>query len=127
MVGGQVKLPPAKMKNWGIEYVKVARMIKKTYFAVLFLLTILLSACTNSDPGPLAGNWQTTGSIPMNVQFRKGESETLGIIEKVSYEIKGNDVLVTSENGIAKGMTIRYAITGKDTVRSELGSLQRVK
>jgi len=30
------------------------------------------------------------GVVPMTVQFRAGETETMGFIEKVSYEIKGN-------------------------------------
>ncbi|OUD14680.1 hypothetical protein TPSD3_09070 [Thioflexithrix psekupsensis] len=68
-----------------------------------------------------------SGLMPMTVQFRKGETETMGIIEKVSYKISGNDVLVTYEDGIMKGTTMRYTIADKDTVKTELGLLQRVK
>ncbi|MFC3717526.1 hypothetical protein ACFONC_15345 [Luteimonas soli] len=49
------------------------------------------------------------------------------MIEKVSYKREGNDVLVTNLDGIAKGTTFRYTMTGPDTARSELGNLRRVK
>lgn len=63
----------------------------------------------------------------MTVQFRSGETETLGVIEKVSYEVKGNDVLVTYTDGIAKGMTMKYTMIGQDTAQTELGTLQRIQ
>ena len=49
------------------------------------------------------------------------------MIEKVSYEVKGNDVIVTYKDGLAKGTAMRYTVTGPNTLRTELGSLQRVK
>jgi hypothetical protein len=101
-------------------------MIKKTILAVQLLLLTLLSACTNNDPGPLAGTWKMR-EMPITVQFRSGETESLGMIDKVSYEIKGSDVLVTFKEGMAKGTTLRYTITGNGTARTELGTLQRVK
>jgi len=67
------------------------------------------------------------GLMPMTVKFRHGETEALGIIEKVSYEIKGNDVIVTYQDGMAKGMAMRYTVTGPNTVRTEIGVLQRIK
>lgn len=66
------------------------------------------------------------GLMPMTVQFRSGETESLGMIEKVSYEVKDNDVLVTYKDGMVKGMTIRYTITGQNTAQTELGLLQRI-
>lgn len=65
--------------------------------------------------------------MPMTIQFRDGETEALGIIEKVSYEVKGNDVIVTYLGGIAKGMAVRYTMTGPNTARTEIGELQRIK
>jgi hypothetical protein len=91
------------------------------------LLVFGLSACTNDDPGPLKGTWKMNGAFPMTVQFRDGESETMGIIEKVSYEIKGNQVLVTLENGPMKGMAARYVIANTNTVTAPFGALTRLK
>lgn len=66
------------------------------------------------------------GPIPMKTTFRSGETETWGVIEKVSYKTVGNDVLVTYEDGIAKGTTLRYTMTGPNTISTELGNLRRV-
>ena len=89
--------------------------------------TLLLAACSNRDPGPLAGTWRMAGAMPMTVQFRTGETEALGIIEKVSYEVKGSDVFVKYESGLMKGSAVRFTVTGKDSARSELGVLQRTQ
>ena len=91
------------------------------------LTSLLLVSCTRNDPGPLAGTWKMEGLIPMTVQFRSGEEEAMGMIEKVSYEVKGSDVIVTYKDGIAKGMGVRYTMIGPDTARTELGTLRRVK
>ena len=90
------------------------------------MLALLLVGCGNSDPGPLKGTWQVRGVVPMTVEFRPGETEALGLIEKVSYEVRGDDVIVTYESGPAKGVAMRYTMTGSDTARSELGTLRRV-
>lgn len=102
-------------------------MLKIIRTVVISLLLIILSACTGDDPGPLKGKWLMGGAMPILVQFRSGETESLGFIEKVSYEVRGNDVLVTSKDGIAKGMTFRYTITGQNTAQTELGPLQRIE
>lgn len=80
-------------------------------------LIATLSACGN-DTGPLAGTWKMNGPIPMIVQFRSGETEALGMIEKVSYEVKGNDVIVTYKDGLAKGMAMRYTVAGTNTLHT---------
>ena len=67
------------------------------------------------------------GPMPMTIQFRSGETEALGMIEKVSYEVNGNDVIVTYKDGLAKGTAMRYTITNANTLRTELGTLQRIK
>lgn len=102
-------------------------MKKITTTIVLLLLLFTLTACSNNDPGPLSGTWKMDGLVPMTVQFRKGESETMGIIEKVSYEIKGNQVIVTSESGPMKGVSARYIVTSKNVVTTEFGKLRRIK
>jgi hypothetical protein len=94
--------------------------------AIAAIFSFFLTGC-ESSPGPLAGTWQMSGVIPMTIQFRKGETEAMGMIEKVSYKVSGNDVLVTCEDGIAKGTTMRYTITGPNTAKTELGSLRRIK
>lgn len=101
----------------------------KSFVRYLALATfVFIAACTGSrNPGPLAGTWHMSGAIPMTVTFREGETEALGMIEKVSYEITGNDVLVTSLDGFAEGTTFRYTMTGPDTARSALGTLRRVR
>lgn len=86
----------------------------------------LLVACSNS-PGPLAGTWRLAGFMPMTIQFRDGETEAVGIIEKVSYEVRGNDVLVTYKDGLMKGTSMRYTIVASGTARTELGTLSRIK
>ena len=94
---------------------------------ILAVLSVLiLSACSRSDPGPLGGTWRMAGVAPMTIQFRSGETEAMGIIEQVSYEIKGNDIIVRYENGLMKGTAVRYTITGPNSARSALGSLQRI-
>ncbi len=104
-------------------------MINRQYriFAV-FALSLIIIACSGvSNPGALQGTWRMTGAMPMTtITFRTGETETFGIIEKVSYKTEGNDVLVTYLDGIAKGTTMRYTITGPNSARTELGSLHRI-
>lgn len=102
-------------------------MLRKINSLFISLSLLIVPACSGNDPGPLAGTWRMGGPVPMTVQFRSGETETFGVIEKVSYEVKGNDVLVTYTDGIAKGMTMRYNITGQGTARTELGTLQRIQ
>jgi hypothetical protein len=101
-------------------------MHRKIHYIFILLSLFILSACSGNDPGPLAGTWRMGGLVPMTIQFRDGETESLGMIEKVSYEVKDNDVLVTYKDGIVKGMTIRYSMIGQNTAQNELGSLQRV-
>lgn len=101
-------------------------MKSKLYAIAIAILVATLSACGN-DPGPLAGTWKMNGPIPMTVQFRSGETEAMGMIEKVSYDVKGNDVIVTYKDGMAKGMAMRYTITGPNTLHTELGTLERIK
>ena len=63
----------------------------------------------------------------MTVHFRPGESEALGVIDKVSYQVKGNEVTVTYESGISKGSAMRFTVTGPNNARSEIGNLSRAK
>ncbi len=95
-------------------------------FALLLLL-LILTGCSNNDPGPLAGTWKMDGLMPITVHFRKGESEAMGMIEKVSYEVKGNQVIVTSENGPMEGISARYTIASPNIVTTEFGKLRRIK
>ena len=102
-------------------------MHKSFYWFLAITIVFLLVACSGGDPGPLKGTWQMGGYVPMTITFRSGETEAMGIIENVSYKTEGNDVLVTYKDGIAKGTTMRYTITGLDTARTALGSLRRIR
>ena len=93
----------------------------------LILFAAALLGCGGRDPGPLAGTWRLSGPLPMTVHFRPGESEALGLIDKVSYQVKGSEVTVTYESGMAKGSAMRFTMTGPNSARSELGSLSRIK
>lgn len=101
----------------------------KTFITLLLVTasTFALVACGKTDPGPLAGTWRINGVVPMTVQYREGESEAMGMIEKVTYEINGKDVIVTSKSGPMKGIAARYTVTGTNTVASEFGTLVRIK
>jgi hypothetical protein len=96
----------------------------KTLAAIVVLLA--LAAC-GKGPGPLEGTWRMTGPLPMTVTFRANEAEALGIIEKVSYERKGDDVIVTYESGLLKGTSVRYTMKGKNSASFALGELERVR
>ena len=93
---------------------------------VLIALAFTVSAC-GSGPGALEGTWQMSGPLQMTITFRNGETEAMGMIEKVSYKTEGNDVLVTYLDGLAKGTTIRYTITGKDSARMGPSTLRRIR
>ena len=67
------------------------------------------------------------GAVPITVHFRSGETETMGVIEKVSYEVNGNVVLVHYKDGLMKGSAVRYVLTGPDTARSDILVLQRIR
>jgi hypothetical protein len=64
------------------------------------------------------------GSINQTYGLRRKVRNIL--IEHISYEVKGNDVLVTYQDGMAKGMAIRYTMTSQNTAENALGSLQRL-
>jgi hypothetical protein len=66
-------------------------------------LALIISGC-GKDPGPLAGTWKMKGVVPMTVIYRDGEEEAMGIISKVSYEQRGNDVLVTYLDALVSGI-----------------------
>ncbi|WP_225972353.1 hypothetical protein [Hydrogenovibrio thermophilus] len=94
---------------------------------ILSLFVFSLIACTShSNPGPLAGTWQLTGHADMVITFRDSETEANGIVEKVRYEVRDKTVLVTYLEGIAKGMTMHYTLTGPDTAVTNLGTLRRI-
>ncbi len=102
---------------------------KHYFFVTLYCITLLLG-CTknNSDnPGELAGKWNLDGLISIPMEFKQGEVTALNITEKVSYEIKGREILVTYKSGVAKGTVVKYTITGDDSAVTELGTLKRAK
>jgi hypothetical protein len=104
-----------------LNYAMKSKLI--TFIAAIGIA--ILSGC-GYDPGPLAGTWKMNGIVPMTIQFRRGEVETMGIIEKVSYRVEGHDVIVTYQEGLAKGTSLRYTVAGQNALRTVLGTFQRV-
>lgn len=101
--------------------------MKQWLMLLLVALTILGLAGCGRDPGPLEGTWRMTGVVPATITFRAGETESMGMIEKVSYGVRGKDVLVTYKNGLAEGTSIRYTVLSPNHLRSELGDLRRIQ
>lgn len=101
--------------------------IRLQHYLAVGMTALAVAGCGKSDPGPVAGTWRLTGAVPMTIQYRAGESEAMGLIEKVSYEVNGSDVIVKSESGPMKGTAFRLRVTGPDTLQSELGTLRRVR
>jgi hypothetical protein len=102
-------------------------IMNRTAISVLITFTFLLSACSKTNPGPLEGTWQDTGILHTKVHFRNGETEEMGMIEKVEYEVNGNDVIVHYVDGMAKGMAYRYTVVDNNTIKSEMSILHRIE
>lgn len=85
-------------------------------FAVF--LALALTACGDSSPGPLAGTWQSAGFLPMKTTFRSGETESMGVIEKVGYKVDGQSVIVTYKDGMMKGTALRFVMVNPTTARA---------
>lgn len=88
----------------------------RTIFALI--LVMALAACGDSSPGPLAGTWQSTGFMAMKTSFRSGETETMGMIEKVGYKVDGQSVIVTYKDGLMKGTALRFVLVNPSTARA---------
>lgn len=86
-------------------------------FFILALLSLALSACGNSAPGPLAGTW-VTSPIPMKTTFRDGETETMGMIERVEYKRDGSSIVVTYKDGLMKGTSVRFVLIDPTTAQA---------
>jgi hypothetical protein len=95
--------------------------------ALLLVIALLVLHACGKGPGPLEGTWRMAGPLPVTVTFRPDEVETLGVIEKVSYERKGDDVIVTYQTGIMNGTSVRYTMTDRNTASFALGRLERVR
>lgn len=79
--------------------------------------SVFLACSSASDPGPLKGTWKTGGFMPHSVTFRSGEMESLGMVDKVTYKVDGNSVLVTATDGLMKGTAARYVLIDPQTIR----------
>ena len=66
-----------------------------------------------------------TGQKRMTMHFRPGEVEVDGVVDKVSYEQVGMDVVVTYATGALQGKSVRFTMTGPNNATSELGALSR--
>jgi len=83
-------------------------MFKSLRIALVFTFAITLLTGCGKSPGPLEGTWKTNGPMSLKIEFRSGETESLGIIEHVEYKIEGNTVTVTYKDGPDEGL--RHAI-----------------
>ena len=101
--------------------------MKRHFIAFVTAFGLATLAACSADPGPLAGTWKMAGVVEMVIHFRNGETEAMGMIEPVSYDVKGNDVIVTYKDGPMKGTAMRYTMTGPNTARTALGTLQRFR
>jgi hypothetical protein len=90
------------------------------------VLAMSLVACGDSSPGPLAGTWQAGGIMPMKTTFRSGETETMGMIEKVGYKTEGNSVIVTYKDGLMKGTAVRFQLVNPTTARAMDNTFRKV-
>ena len=90
------------------------------------LLSLALVACGDSSPGPLAGTWQADGVMPLKTTFRDGETETMGIIEHVSYDVQGQSVIVTYKEGLMKGTAVRFVLVSPTTAQAMSMTYRRV-
>lgn len=86
-------------------------------FFLLAVLVLALSACGDSSPGDLAGTW-VTAPIPMKATFRDGETEAMGVIERVTYKRDGSSVIVTYKDGLMKGSSVRFEMVNPTTVKA---------
>ena len=93
---------------------------------LLGLASALLASCANQNPGPLAGTWMATEPFPVTVTFRDGETEAMGVTRAASYEVHGNEVLVTYAEGSNKGTTFKYQVINPNTIRSDSATFRRV-
>jgi len=98
-------------------------MFKKAIAALI--LASALVGCGRS-PGALEGTWQAVG-MPMTMTFRAGETETMGIIERVSYATEGNAVKVTYTDGMMKGSSIRFTMVDHNTAQNPMYTLRRIR
>ena len=96
----------------------------RTIAAAVF--TLALAACGASAPGPLAGTWQADGAMPLKTTFRAGETETMGIIEHVSYDVQGQSVIVTYKDGLMKGNAVRFVLVNPSTAQAMNMTYRRV-
>ncbi len=85
---------------------------------VALSLALGLAACGDSTPGPLAGTWQPDGIESMRTTFRNGETETMGLIEKVGYTVEGQSVIVTNKDGMMKGSAFRFVMVNPTTAHA---------
>lgn len=55
--------------------------------------------------------------MPHTLTFRSGEMESMGMVDKVTYKVDGNSVLVTATDGLMKGTAARYQLLDAQTIR----------
>jgi len=100
--------------------------MKRFSLFVFFISAAFLSGCSDG-PGPLKGRWKLEGIMPITVEYRDSEEESMGLISDVSYSREGRDILITYESGMAKGNTVRVTLKDADTAVTAFGTMRRIR
>jgi hypothetical protein len=98
----------------------------KKYRGAVIAIGMLLAGCSDS-PGPLEGTWKASDPMPMTITFRPGETEAMGVIERVDYKAAGNSVVVTYKDGLMKGSSMKYVLVDHNTATNPMLTLHRVR
>jgi hypothetical protein len=98
----------------------------RNYTIASLLIVTALAGC-NRLPGVLEGTWKADGLVPMTITFRPGETEAMGVIERVDYAVNGNVVKVTYKDGMMKGSAIAFTIVNRNLVTTPMYTLRRIQ
>lgn len=101
------------------------RWFKK--FSILILL--MISACSQpaTSECPIAGHWIAEGKMPFEINFQPGEARMLGMVNKVTYQKKGNVITVIYADGPMKGQSVSYTMVDSNTIKNPMVVLRRAK
>ena len=106
----------------------VASFVGSLKFVLLVSILSLCAACSGTSPGPLEGAWDwkgEDGAVLLHMEFRNGECESWGGVERVTYKVDGERVTMTYRDSLLAGTSIEYVVSG-DTARTANILMRRV-